>query len=361
MDIVDPQIEDYMASASARFDEPVLLEMEAERERGFPIVGRNVGVTLEVLARSVGARRIMELGSGFGYSAYWFARAMGPGASCTSPTATRRTERERWTSSGAGGLADGSRSTSATPCGTLARLAGEFDVVYCDIDKHGYPDAWREARERIRVGGLYVCDNVLWSGAWRAIEPRRRPATRRRSSSTTGSSPRTTASSRRSSPPATASWSRSGSPDAPAAPPAWLRPGLSDRAPPASASWAGTLASALASRARKTKSDFGTPYRGHEGQWSWLVHRVTGVAIILFLFAHVVDTAVVGWGPEAYNRVVSVYAEPDRPAAGAGAGRRRHLACAERAQDHADRLLPEPDQQDPAARVRHARVVHRRR
>jgi succinate dehydrogenase / fumarate reductase, cytochrome b subunit len=66
----------------------------------------------------------------------------------------------------------------------------------------------------------------------------------------------------------------------------------------------------LASRARKTKSDFGTPYRGHEGQWSWLAHRVTGVAIILFLFAHVVDTAVVGWGPEAYNRVVSVYENP---------------------------------------------------
>jgi succinate dehydrogenase / fumarate reductase cytochrome b subunit len=66
----------------------------------------------------------------------------------------------------------------------------------------------------------------------------------------------------------------------------------------------------LASRARKTKSDFGTPYRGHEGQWSWLTHRITGVAIILFLFAHVVDTAVVGWGPEAYNRVVSVYENP---------------------------------------------------
>ena len=66
----------------------------------------------------------------------------------------------------------------------------------------------------------------------------------------------------------------------------------------------------MASRTRKTKSDYGTPYRGHEGQWSWLAHRVTGVAIILFLFAHVVDTAVVGWGPEAYNRVVSVYENP---------------------------------------------------
>ncbi len=57
----------------------------------------------------------------------------------------------------------------------------------------------------------------------------------------------------------------------------------------------------------KRKSDVGTLYKGSPGQWSWLAHRITGVAIILFLFAHVVDTAVIGWGPEAYERVVSVY------------------------------------------------------
>ena len=66
----------------------------------------------------------------------------------------------------------------------------------------------------------------------------------------------------------------------------------------------------MATRATKKKSDYGPLYKGHEGQYSWLLHRVTGVAIILFLFAHVIDTAVVGWGPEAYNRVVSVYENP---------------------------------------------------
>lgn len=60
----------------------------------------------------------------------------------------------------------------------------------------------------------------------------------------------------------------------------------------------------------KRKSDIGTLYKGSPGQWSWLAHRITGVAVILFLFAHVVDTAVVGWGPEAYNRVASVYHNP---------------------------------------------------
>jgi len=55
------------------------------------------------------------------------------------------------------------------------------------------------------------------------------------------------------------------------------------------------------------KLDFTTLYRGREGQWSWVAHRITGLAIIFFLFAHIVDTAVIGWGPDAYDRVMSVY------------------------------------------------------
>src|ERR687887_6479 len=79
MDITNPKIEDYIRGLLARYDEPVLLEMEAEgRERGFPIVGRMVGIALEILARGIGARRVFELGSGYGYSGYWFSRAVGP-------------------------------------------------------------------------------------------------------------------------------------------------------------------------------------------------------------------------------------------------------------------------------------------
>lgn len=63
-------------------------------------------------------------------------------------------------------------------------------------------------------------------------------------------------------------------------------------------------------RIAKARSEFGRLYKGREGQWSWIAHRITGAAIILFLFAHVVDTAVVGWGPEAYNKVVAVYHNP---------------------------------------------------
>src|ERR671929_114595 len=63
-------------------------------------------------------------------------------------------------------------------------------------------------------------------------------------------------------------------------------------------------------RIDRRTSEFGSIYKGREGQWSWIAHRITGVAIILFLFAHVVDTALVGWGPDAYNRVVRVYHNP---------------------------------------------------
>jgi len=46
------------------------------------------------------------------------------------------------------------------------------------------------------------------------------------------------------------------------------------------------------------------------GQWSWVAHRVTGVGILLFLFAHIIDTAVIAWGPEAYNKVIHLYHHP---------------------------------------------------
>ena len=60
----------------------------------------------------------------------------------------------------------------------------------------------------------------------------------------------------------------------------------------------------------KRTSEFGSLYKGREGQWSWIAHRVTGVAILAFLFVHIVDTALVAWGPSAYNKVVAVYHHP---------------------------------------------------
>ncbi len=172
MDIVDPRVETYVRSLLDRHDEPVLLEMEAEaRSRGFPIVGRIVGTTLEILARTIEARRAMELGSGFGYSAYWFSRAVGPEGELHLTDGDPENETKALDYLGRAGLAEPVRFHVGDAVTSLRAVEGEFDVIYNDIDKEGYPDAWRAARDRVRVGGLYLCDNVLWYGRVTGIEP----------------------------------------------------------------------------------------------------------------------------------------------------------------------------------------------
>jgi caffeoyl-CoA O-methyltransferase len=165
MDITNPDIEDYIRSLLARYDEPVLLEMEAEgKERGFPIVGRMVGVVLEILARGIGARRIFELGSGYGYSAYWFSRAVGSAGEVHLTDGDSQNEPKALDYLGRAGLDKPVRFHVGEAVGALESTDGQFDIVYNDIDKDGYPGAWRAARDRIRPGGLFISDNTLWSG-----------------------------------------------------------------------------------------------------------------------------------------------------------------------------------------------------
>ncbi|HVL33047.1 MAG TPA: O-methyltransferase [Actinomycetota bacterium] len=165
MQIVNQDVEKYMRGLLTRHDDPVLIEMEKlAADEGFPIVNRHVGVTLEILARAIGARRIFELGSGYGYSAYWFARAVGSDGEvhCTDGDAENARKAETFLSRA--GLWNRIRFTVGDAVTGLAGVGGQFDIVYNDIDKHGYPDAWRAGCERVRVGGYYICDNVLWSG-----------------------------------------------------------------------------------------------------------------------------------------------------------------------------------------------------
>ncbi len=165
MNIVDKAVEDYMRRLNSVDDEPVLLEMEAlAEEKSFPIIGRLCGRLLEVLARSINATRIFELGSGYGYSAYWFSRATGPTGEIHLTDMDPDNERLALDFLGRAGLADPIRYHVSDALEALNTTDGEFDIVYCDIDKGGYPEAWRAGRERVRVGGYYICDNMLWSG-----------------------------------------------------------------------------------------------------------------------------------------------------------------------------------------------------
>jgi caffeoyl-CoA O-methyltransferase len=165
MDIVNPAIESYLRKLSSGDDETVLLEMEALAEaEGFPIIGRLCGRVLEVLARSIGAKRIFEMGSGFGYSGYWFSRATGPDGEIHLTDMDPENERKALDFLGRAGLDDPIEYHVGDAFDAFASAEGPFDIVYCDIDKHGYPQAWKEGREKVRVGGFYICDNMLWSG-----------------------------------------------------------------------------------------------------------------------------------------------------------------------------------------------------
>lgn len=165
MDLVHPSVQRYLEDLAEVDDEPVLVEMEelAERE-GFPIIGRLCGRLLEVLARTASARRVFELGSGFGYSAYWFSRATGPDGEIHLTDMEPDNERRALDFLGRAGLDAPIRYHVGDAFEILGGVDGDFDVVYCDVEKGDYPRAWRAARERVRVGGLYVCDNMLWGG-----------------------------------------------------------------------------------------------------------------------------------------------------------------------------------------------------
>jgi caffeoyl-CoA O-methyltransferase len=165
MDILPPAITKYLDGLASGDDEPVLVEMEQLAEKnGFPIIGRLCGQVLEIMARSIGARRIFEMGSGYGYSAYWFSRATGAEGEIHLTDMDPQNERKALDFLRRAGLDGPIDYHVASAFDAFDATEGEFDIVYCDIDKGDYPEAWERARSRIRTGGLYMCDNMLWSG-----------------------------------------------------------------------------------------------------------------------------------------------------------------------------------------------------
>lgn len=162
---VNPAIEDYMCSLLTQIDHPVLIEMEEfARLNSFPIVNRLVGVFLETQARMINAKRVFEFGSGYGYSAYWFAKAVGADGRviCSDANAINRERAEKYLSATA--LWPRIEFCVDRAQDVFARTDGLFDICYNDVDKGFYPEIWEMAKHRIRPGGLYIADNVLWHG-----------------------------------------------------------------------------------------------------------------------------------------------------------------------------------------------------
>ncbi len=162
---VNPAIEDYMRSLLNLTDHPALLEMEASAQKNnFPIVGRLVGVFLETMAKTVNAQRVFEFGSGYGYSAYWFAKAVGPTGQviCSEADLLNKEKAEQYL--GSADLWDRIDFRTGMAQDIFAQTDGLFDICYNDVDKGDYPEIWLMAKDRVRPGGLYIADNVLWHG-----------------------------------------------------------------------------------------------------------------------------------------------------------------------------------------------------
>ncbi|MER3412842.1 MAG: O-methyltransferase [Armatimonadota bacterium] len=143
----------------------VLLEMERiAREEQFPIIGPECGRVLAVLSAAIGARRVFEMGSGFGYSTLWFALAVGEGGEVVHTDSDETNSQRAREFLSRAGVEARCRFLLGDAHELLVAETEPFDCILIDIEKPGYPQALEEAVPRLRPGGLLFAHNVLWSG-----------------------------------------------------------------------------------------------------------------------------------------------------------------------------------------------------
>jgi caffeoyl-CoA O-methyltransferase len=157
-------VEDYLYSMLPPRDE-VLTKMEEEAaKRKIPIVGPAVGRILHQLALMTGAKTVFEMGSAIGYSTIWWARAVGEGGLVFYTDGDRKNAEEARGYFEKAGVASRINMTTGDALEVLSEHKQEFDIIFNDVDKEDYPRVFRLALPRLRKGGLFVTDNVLWSG-----------------------------------------------------------------------------------------------------------------------------------------------------------------------------------------------------
>jgi caffeoyl-CoA O-methyltransferase len=161
-----PAIQSYLTSL-VPLRPPEVQTMEAyAREHRFPIIGPVAGQMCYQVARMIGAQRVFELGSGYGYSTAWFAKAVqenGGGEVHHVVWEERLSQMARQHLS-ALGYADLIRFHVAEAVQTLQATPGPFDLIFNDIDKDGYPASLPVIAKQLRPGGVLIIDNMLWSG-----------------------------------------------------------------------------------------------------------------------------------------------------------------------------------------------------
>ena len=164
IEILNPEIDKYLLSLF-RHDNEIQKEMEEYgRREKFPIIGPLLGSTLMLMARAIDARLVLEMGSGFGYSALWFARGMqADGLVIACDTSEENAGKARVYFERAG-IADKLDFRTEDALDMIDQVEEELDIVFIDCHKAQYPDALKKALPRVRSGGLIIAHNVLWYG-----------------------------------------------------------------------------------------------------------------------------------------------------------------------------------------------------
>jgi predicted O-methyltransferase YrrM len=162
--ITVPEVDDYLYAMLPPRDE-VLAEMEADASKNdVSIVGPAVARVLYQLATISCAKKIFEMGSAIGYSTIWWARAVGEGGRVVYTDGDpKRAEKARRYFDRAG-----VSQRIAVRVGDALEILSEqkepYDIIFNDVDKTDYPRVFRAALPRLKSGGLFITDNVLWSG-----------------------------------------------------------------------------------------------------------------------------------------------------------------------------------------------------
>ncbi len=161
---IDARLADYIDALANRGDEPLRAIEDAGLADDWPIVGAAEGSFLHILAKAIGARRILELGTAIGYSGTWWARALPQDGQLITVEANPETAKTAEANLTRTGVRDRVTVLVGPAQEILEDLEGPFDLIFVDINKDGYPAVLEPCLRRLRVGGLLVTDNVLWGG-----------------------------------------------------------------------------------------------------------------------------------------------------------------------------------------------------
>lgn len=179
MEILSPEITEYLTNLVPP-RAPELRKMEAyAEEHDFPIIGPICGNICYQVTRSLGARKVFEMGSGYGYSTAWFARGVkenggGEVHHVVWDEKLSASAREHLNALGFEGIVN---YTKGEAIQALRAAKGPFDIIFMDIDKEAYAKALPGIHDKLRVGGVLIVDNALWSG--RIFDPQdQSPATK---------------------------------------------------------------------------------------------------------------------------------------------------------------------------------------